>query len=258
MKHATPRLCEFGLLWRFGIGVLVICLVGGYVVSGIFLQKHYENRDERPGISFTDIQGAYAGAVVPSRLRGAIEAGHPDGLPDADREALLSWLRSDTVVQDYENFDLGDAMPADIIAISCVECHARGATGEDAYPQLPLEYADDALLIAVSKEIKPKDEAIVIQSLHAHAPSMAACAIVLAILCAMTRWPRCLTGAVVSLAALGLLADLSGQWLARTEDPAWTWAIVVGGFFAAAGVGVMGFLALADAWLPGGKRRAEG
>jgi len=257
VNHTTPRLCDFGFFWRFGVGVLVICLVGGYIVSGVFLKQHYENRDGRAGVSFTDIQGAYAGAVVPSQLGEALERGHPDDLPDADRQALLDWLASDTVKQDYENFDLGDAMPADIIAVSCVQCHARSATVDGAFPSLPLEYADDVLKVAVGSELLPKDKGIVIQSLHAHAPSMAACALVLAILCGMTRWPRCLVGVVVSLAALGLLADLSGQWLARTEDAKWTWAIVVGGFFAAGGVGVMGLLALADAWLPGGTRRDE-
>lgn len=257
MKHHTPRLCEFGFLWRFGVGVLIICLVGGYMVAGVFLKLHYENRDERPGLSFTDIQGAYAGVVTPSPLLESLRKGHPKDLADADRTALITWLESDRVAQDYDNLDLGDAVPSDIIATSCVQCHARGATGADAYPKRPLEYADDVLALAVSKEIRPKDEVIVVQSLHAHAPSMATCALVLAVLCGMTRWPRCLVGLVVAVAAVGLLADLSGQWLARTEDARWTWAIVVGGFCAAGGVGVMGFLALADAWLPGGKRPTE-
>lgn len=256
MASNVPRLNEFGPLWRLGIGLLILTLVGGYVVSGVYLKQHYENRDERPGLTLTDIQGAYAGVVTPSPLLSALERGHPEDMNAADRDALLEWLRSDTIERDYENFDLGDGMPADIILVSCVDCHARGATGENAYPQVPLEYEDDVLSIAVSKEIRPKDPAIIIQSLHAHAPSMATCTIVLAILAGMTRWWRWLVGLVVSVSAIGLIADLAGQYLARVHDPAWTYAIVGGGFASSAGVGLLGLLALADAWLPGG-RRAE-
>lgn len=257
MTGTLPRLCDFGRLWRLGIGLLVICLVGGYAVSGVYLKQHYENRDERAGLSFTDIQGAYAGAVSPSLLLSAIEDGHPEGLGEADRTALLDWLRGGRVREDYENFDLGEAMPADIIAISCVSCHSRGAAGEDAYPSVPLDYSDDVFAIAQSKEILPKDPKIIIQSLHAHMPAMATCSIALAILAGFTRWPRALVGLLVTVTAVGLVADFAGQWFARTHAAGWTWAIVLGGFAATGGVSLLGLLAVADAWLPRGRARDD-
>ncbi|GJM19164.1 MAG: hypothetical protein DHS20C14_13770 [Phycisphaeraceae bacterium] len=256
MKHDLPRLSDFGLLWRVGVGLLVICLVGGYMVAGMYLKQHYENRDERPKLTFTDIQGAYAGATVPSPMLGALERGHPDDLADMDRAALIAWLTSDTVRADYENFDLGDAMPADVIAISCLECHSRSSAAEvKAEPML--DYPDDVFGQAESKVIKPKDKKVLVASIHAHLPSMATCSLVLALLAGMTRWPRALVGAVVIVTAVGLIGDFGGQWLARTRSPGWTWAIVVGGFAASVGVGLLGLLALADAWLPGGRRKVR-
>ncbi len=256
--HRLPRLTGFHPLWRFGLAVLVLCLVGGYVVSGVYMAQHYENRDERSGFTFTDVQGAYAGVVIPSPLLESLRAGHPEDLPDADRRALIEWLESDHVRADYENFDLGDAMPADIIAISCVECHARGATGEDAAPDIPLEYPDDVFDLALSKDIRPKDMELIVQSLHAHAPSMSVIAIVIAALAACTRWPRAIVGAIVALAGVGLLADLAGQPLARAHDAAWTWAIVLGGGVSSICVGLLGAMTILDLCLPAGRKSPPG
>lgn len=254
----TPRLTSFHPLWRFGVGLLAVVLAGGYVVSGIYLKQHYENRDERPGLTMTDIRGAYAGASVPSAMKAALERNHPEDLAQTDRQALLAWLAGDRIREDYENFDLGDVMPADIIAASCLSCHARSATGEGTFPKLPLEYPDDVFAAAQGRELLPKDPAIIIQSLHAHAPSMATVTLMLALLAGMTRWPRTLVGLVVAATAAGLLADLSGQYLARVHDPRWTWAIVGGGFAASGGVGLLALLVVMDAWVPlGGSENAE-
>lgn len=254
--RVLPRLGDFGFFWRFGIGVLAICLVGGYMVSGIYLYQHYENRDEQPGLTMTDIEGAYAGAVAESPLRKAIKRGHPEDLPADERAVLIEWLASDNVQAGFDDIDTYEIPPSDIILYgSCVECHAAGAEGEGAYPELPLEREDQILAIAVSREILPKDEKIVVQSLHAHAPSMAVCTMMLAVLAGMTRFARPIVGLVVAAAAVGLLADLSGQWLARTQGGVWTWAIVVGGFAASAGVGLLGLMVVLDAWLPGNRTK---
>lgn len=258
MSERRFRLCDFHPLWRFGIGLLVICLVGGYVVSGIYLRQHYQNRDERPGLTFTDIEGAYTGVTIPSPMLKSLKSGHPEDLSDADRKALEDWLTGGRVRQDYDNLDLGDAVPSDIIAASCVSCHARSATGPDADPKLPLEYPDDVFAQAQSSEILPKDPKIVVQSLHAHAPSMATVAIVVALLAALTRWPRLLVGFVVAVAGVGLLGDLGGQWVARsTGAVAWVWVIVVGGFMAALGVGLLGLMVVLDVWWPNRDKKQE-
>ncbi len=249
MAQHLPRLSDFGFFWRLGMGLLVVCLVGGYVVSGVYLKQHYENRDEQPGLTFTDIQGAYAGANVPSPMLGALERGHPDDLAVADREALVRWLTSDSVRADYENFELGEEMPADIIAISCLECHSRSSAA-DVKASPMLDYPDDVFANAESKEILPKDPKVLVASIHAHLPAMATCSIALALLAGMSRWPRAVVGVLVTATAVGLIGDFGGQWLARTQGPGWTWAIVVGGFFASGGVGLLGLLALAEAWLP--------
>lgn len=250
-----PRLCDFHPLFRLGIALLAICLVGGYIVSGVYLHQHYEMRDERPGLTLDDIKGAYHGVVTPSPMLAALEAGHPDDLDpdillDEDRAALIEWLKSDRVREDYENFDLGDQMPADIIAVSCLDCHARDATGEHAVPEMSLEYAEEVFALADSTRILPKDPAIIVQSLHAHAPSMAVCTIALALLGGLTRFPRVLVGLVVFGAAAGLLADLSGQYLARVSAEQWTYAIVVGGFISGAGVTLLGLAVVIDALIP--------
>lgn len=254
MENGCFRLSGLHPLWRLGVGLLVVCLVGGYVVSGVYLHQHYENRDERRGLTITDIQGAYAGVVVPSPMLASLRGGHPDeGLSEGDRAALIEWLSGDRVREDYENFDLGDAMPADLIAMSCLDCHARGATGDDSAADLPLEYPDDVFGMALSRDIRPKEMGLIVQSLHAHAPTMASIAILLSLLAAMTRWGRGFVGAVVAVTAIGLVCDLGAQPMARLQGPGWAWVIVVGGVLSSAGVGVLGLLAVLDLWLPRGK-----
>ena len=260
-----PRLCDFNPMFRWGMALLALCLVGGYIVSGVYLHQHYEGRDERPGLTLRDIEGAYHGVTTPSPMLSALENGHPDDLEpglllDQDREALIAWLKSDRVREDYENFDLGDQMPADIIAVSCLDCHARDATGnsagEHAVPEMSLEYAEEVFALADSTRILPKDPENIVRSLHAHAPSMAVCTMMLALLGGMTRFPRPLIGAVVLVAAVGLIADLAGQYLARVSVREWTYAIVLGGFAASAGVTLLGLAVVIDALIP--RTKAKG
>lgn len=263
---SVPRLCDFHPLFRLGMAILAICLVGGYIVSGVYLHQHYEMRDERAGLTLDDIEGAYHGVTSPSPMLRALEGGHPadldpDILLDEDRDALIAWLRSDTVRDDYENFDLGDQMPADIIAVSCLDCHARDATGnsagEHAVPDMSLEYPEEVFALAESTRILPKDTAIVVQSLHAHAPSMAVCTIALALLGGMTRFPRTLMGLTVFAAAAGLLADLVGQYMANVSAREWVYAIVGGGFISGTGVTLLGVAVCIDAVIPRTKPKAR-
>ena len=249
--HPTlPRLKDLGLFFRLGISCLVVTLLGGYVVSGVHLRNHYDNRDERPGFTLDDVRAAYHGISSPSPLRVALEDGHPEDLSDPDRAALLAWLDSERVSQDYDNLDLGDEAPAEIIAISCLDCHARGAA--DPGSAVPLEYWDDVRPLAFSTEIQPAPDEIIALSQHTHAPSMAMVLLIVGALGAMTRWPRVLTGLLVLVGGAGLLVDMAGWWLAK-DNAAWVYAIVGGGLAQGASVTLLGVLSLADLWLPGGR-----
>jgi len=124
--------------FRAGIALLTITLVGGYFVSGLFLRWHYENRDEKPGLTMNDFVGAYHGVQSPSPLIEALESGHPESLSDPERAALLEWLRGDRLSQDYDNLDLGENAPSEIIAFNCLDCHTRSATGRTPCPRCRL------------------------------------------------------------------------------------------------------------------------
>ncbi|MFI4872363.1 MAG: hypothetical protein ACIARQ_11170 [Phycisphaerales bacterium JB061] len=252
-----PRLRSLGLLSRIGLIFLILTLVGGYIISGIYLQWEYENRDEREGLTMTDIVGAYHGVSSPSPLLESLKSGHPEDLPDPDRQALIDWLESDRVSDDYDNLDLGDAAPSEIIAVSCLDCHTRGAEmGDGIGDRVPLDYFDDVQSIAISREVMPKNLKIVALSTHVHAPSLAMVLIVLVLLSAMTRWPSVLVGALGAAGGIGIFFDISGQWLART-DAFWAYAIVGGGFAMSMSVGLLGFLIIVDLLLPGAKAKPD-
>lgn len=250
-----PRLRDLHPLARLGVTFLVVTLLAGYVISGLHLRWHYDNRDERAGFTLDDVRAAYHGITAESPLLAALRGGHPEGLPDADRKALTAWLASDRVNIDYDNFDLGDRAPAEIIAASCLGCHARAASGPDAYPRLPLDSADDVLGIAYSRDVRPSPVEILAVSQHTHAPTMALVLLVVGALGAMTRWWGWLTGFVLATGGAGLLADMGGQWLARSDD-AWVYAIVAGGFAYAGAVMLIGLGVILDLWLPGGRSRS--
>src|SRR5688572_2392188 len=126
---------------KLGLLCAVIVLFGGYEVAAIkHLVEHHSPRDGVEGFSRADVEGVYHGVNVESSLRGAIERGHPENLPAEEREALLNWLRAEPndIRSNYDNFDLGDFIPADIIDHSCVSCHARSASDPVART-IPLE-----------------------------------------------------------------------------------------------------------------------
>ncbi len=235
--------------FRVGIAVLIVTLLGGYIVSGLHLRWHYDNRDEEPGLTMNDIIGAYHGVRTPSPLVAALELGHPDTLADSDRTALLDWLRGDRLSQDYDNLDLGEEAPSEIIAVSCLHCHTRTASAPGSMPDVPLEYWDDIQSIAYSKDIQPAGANIVAMSQHAHAPSMAIILIVLGWLCVCTRLPARLTGVVVLLSGMGLLVDMAGWWIAR-DYAEFAYAIVGGGIVYAIGTMLLGLMIIIDCLLP--------
>ncbi|MHC5005391.1 MAG: hypothetical protein ACYTJ0_19995 [Planctomycetota bacterium] len=254
------RALPFGV--RLGLSTLLLVMLGGFAASFTHLRDHHENRDERPGLTVDDLVGAYHGIRSEAPLLRALRADHPAELEGAtplaaaERQTLLDWLEGDRISGDYDNLDLGDMAPAEIIAVNCLGCHARDAEqGGEAAATLPLEYWDDVRSVAFSREINPTATEIVVTSMHTHALSLSALSIVLAGLLILTRWPRTLVSAAIALAGLGLLADLAGQWLTRSS-PGLVWMIVAGGGVYG-GVSCLSILAvLADAWLPRRAARA--
>lgn len=245
-----PRLTQLHPLMRLGVALLTVTLLGGYVVSGIHMVWYYDQRDGASGLTADDIRAHYHGITVASPLIDALENNHPEDLPDRERNILLDWLRNpDTLSVSYDDFDLGDDAPAEIIATSCISCHARNATGDDAYARLPLEFFDDIRPLAVTREINPTPTEIIAVSQHTHAPVMAVILMVVALLGAMTRAPRLLVGGVVLIGATGLLADMAAWWLARSND-AWIYAIIGGGFAYSASTGIAGLIVILDCIIP--------
>ena len=257
MTHRHPFvLRSLPYSFRVGIALLVITLLGGYVVSGLHLKWHYENRDEEPGLTINDIIGAYHGVQSPSPLITALETGHPETLAESERNALLDWLRGDRLSQDYDNLDLGENAPSEIIAFNCLDCHTRSASGEQAMPSVPLEYWDDIQSIAYSKDIQPAGTNIVAMSQHTHAPSMAIILIVLGWLSICTRFWGRLTGLILMVGAAGLLVDMAGWWITR-DIAEFAYAVVVGGGLYAGCTSLIGLMIIVDCLLPAGKSATQ-
>lgn len=247
------KLRDLGLFARLGVAGLVLTAIGGAAVSGWYLSMHHDGRDGREGLTVKDVVAHYHGIVSPSPLVEALESGHPEeGLPERQRELLLEWLRGDPALlsQRFDDLDLGADAPAEIIAVSCLDCHARTSTGPDAYPEVPLEYWDDVQAVAVSLDIQPVPTEILAASTHTHALGMAAIGGVIAVLGLMTSWPRRLVGVVVAATGVGLLGDIGGWWLTKAE-PLFAYLVMVCGFLYSGGMSLLGVAILLDLCVPG-------
>lgn len=253
-KQAPARLRDLAPLARLGLICVVITLLGGTAASGLHLYWHHQNRDERPGLTIDDIRGHYHGIISPAPLLESLERGHPDELAPEDRKALIDWLRSDRVSRDYDNLDLGDFAPSEIMAESCLSCHARSATGPDAMTKMPLEYWDDIAPLSVSRQINPVSTQILAASTHTHALGLAAVTLVLAWLALLTSWPRALIALLVGLTGLGLMADIGAWWLTRIWIE-FAWMIMGAGAVYNGGVVLLGLAVIVDLLMPGKNAR---
>lgn len=218
------RLRALPLSLRLAVASLVLCFAIGEVASLVHLVDHHQNRDEEKGLSFLDLEAAYKGATVPSRLRNVLDTPHGrEHLNDAkQRAALLQWLAGASIEKDYDDEDrLGDATPALILESHCTSCHApqpKDVAGAKGVAQtLPLSTWDGVKKLAYSHELSPPDTKILVASTHAHALTLPIVAFVVGLLCLATSWPRRLVRALVSLGALGLAVDLASWWLARPD-----------------------------------------
>lgn len=203
---------------RLGITAFLFILAAGFVASAAHLQFHHQNRDERPGVSLNDIKGAYHGVEILSPLLTSLESGHPDTLSKNDRTTLLDWLNSGRISENYDNLDLGDNAPAEIIARECVSCHSeRAASTHPAAAQTPLDNYERIRALAFTRKLDPPPVRILVMSTHAHALSMGAMSLVLGALLLTTRLRRPITDVIFMLTGLALAADIAGWWLARPE-----------------------------------------
>ncbi len=237
MASAQYKLRDLGLGARFGMVCVVVTLLGGFAASFMHMVEHHSNRDENPGLSMDDIRGAYHGVRTTAPMIAQLQSDHPadvsaeaaEAIPLSDRETLLEWLAGDRISEDYDNLDLGDAAPAEIIAIGCLDCHSRRSTQGDGVGQrVPLDYWDDVKKVSFSREINPTSIEILTTSTHTHALSMAMVTCIIFAMALMTSWPRRLVHSLVFLGGAALLADLAAQWLARPVVES-VWMIVIAG-----------------------------
>ena len=256
MPTNALKLRDFPWGVRLGLTLLAFVILGGCAVSGWYLKTHHTNRDEKPTFTLDDIRAHYHGIRSEAPLLGALNRNHPENLAAADRQALTDWLKGDRVKQDYDNFDLGDKMPEEIIATNCVSCHDAGAQGPDAYPKLPLRYFDDVMAAAVSRQINPVGGEILMASLHAHSLALGTLCIVTVLLLALTRAPRAFVGLLAILIGVGLLIDLA-SWFPAKDNEAFIYGIVGGGFMFQAGVVFSLATVILDLWLPRARKTGD-
>jgi len=243
---------------RVGMTFLILTLLGGLFASGQHMRHHHENRDGQPGVSMEDLVGAYHGVDITAPMITALESDHPNELDestdnplsDASRMVLLDWLNSNRISEDYDNLDLGDMAPAEIIAMNCLDCHSRNADmGDGIGETMPLEYWDDVEKVSFSRQISPASIDIMIASTHTHALGMVMLALITVLLIGASSIRRPIVGVLVLVMGVGLFLDLSAWWLARV-NPLFVWFIIVGGLMFFISLGLMLLGVLVDLWLP--------
>lgn len=255
MNSRLFKLRDLGLFARLGIAGLVITMIGGTIASGVYLSMHHGDRDQRDGLTIDDVKAHYHGIVSPSPLLESLKAGHPESLQAVERERLIQWLEGDTATLSlsYDDLDLGADAPAEIMAINCLDCHARSSSGTvdglATAPEIPLEYWDDVYALAISKDIRPVDAEILALSTHTHALGMASMGIAIGLLALLTSWPRVATSVVLGATGVGLATDIGGWWLTRHDD-LYAPLVVVGGFLFSGGICLLSAMILLDLCMP--------
>lgn len=232
MAEINFRLRRMGLSLRLAATCLIIILGGGYAAAVQHMFDHYENKDERPGMSMDDVTGSFHGVYSEASMIVAINDSMREYLSDDEHSALLDWLQDSRISEDYDNLDLGENAPADIIDRNCLNCHSRNAEeGGDIGARAPLEYWDDIKPLAYSKQLDPVPLTILTMSTHTHALGMATVTALTALLFLGTGWSCRWRNRIIALTFLALLADLGSWWLARWSEPFCTVLVVAGGVY---------------------------
>ncbi len=261
MPDAPLSLRGLSCFARLGLTCMLLTVLGGLAASAMHVVHHYENRDELPELSFQDFEGAYRGVRAISPLIVALENGHPselgseyaDSLPEADRAFLLEWLKSDRISEDYDNLDLGDLSPAEIIDQSCLECHARTPPANTTAPQsISLEYWDDVKKVAFSRTIHPTSPEILITSTHTHALGMASLALIIALMLMISSYPKWYRHGCVFVIGVALALDLGSWWIARVWIGG-VWIMLIAGLFFGVSITLSTLSLMLEVWLPAAK-----
>ena len=243
------RLRDLPAGMRAGLTGVALALLLGMWASMGHLVEHHQKRDGESGVSLDDVRGAYSGVHRPAPLAAVLQRGHPEGLAQVERESLLAWLAGERISERYDDPDLGDAAPAEVLERGCVTCHAR-QPADSAYKASPLEYWDDVKALAFERRMDPTPREILLLSTHTHALSMAVVTLGVLALAWATRWPLVLRSLLGVAAGLGLTVDLLSWWLAR-HHAGFVWGILAGGALWCAAVVAGLLLALLELWLPG-------
>ncbi len=234
---SAPQLSALPFALRVALSLLLFILIGGFAASGLHMMEHHENRDERPGVSMDDLRGAYHGVNSRAGLSIALDKGHPgeidgqEALPKRAQDILVKWLSSDRITEDYDNLDLGDDAPAEILGEFCSDCHSSKSKDKLA-KAIPLDYFDDVKKIAFSREIRPVDTKILLASTHTHALALGTLTLLVSMLFFLTRWPAKIRHVLILAASLGLFCDLAAWWVARSSGAFVVVIAIAGAVFA--------------------------
>jgi len=235
---------------KLGILCALIVLFGGYEVAAIkHLVEHHSPRDGREGFSRADVEGVYHGLNSPSRMLAMLEQDHAPDMAEDDRTILIDWLRSTNIPANYDNLDFAAFTPEEIITGNCLDCHGR-TSAADQGAGITLTSWIEIQRFAFPVVVNPADEAIMVASMHAHAPVMALITIVVALLACMSGWvPGWLRGGLILLAGAALLVDMASWFPARTYASL-SWAIMYGGIVHSASMGLLMAIVAIELLLP--------
>jgi len=248
MASPVFRLRRLSVALRIAATCFIVILSGGYLASVQHMFDHYENKDERPGLTMDDIVGSFHGVNRKATLILALDGPMRQYVSGGEHTALMKWLQGNRISEDYDNLDLGDDAPAEIIDRNCLRCHSRNASeGDGIGGSVPLEYWDDVKKHAFSKELDPVPLEILALSTHTHALSMALVTLMTSLLFLATGFPRRLRHNVIMVTCLALLADLASWWLARWSEP-FCFVLVVAGAVFGLGLAIQLLGAFFDIW----------
>ena len=248
------RLKRLPFFARCGLTCLVGVILIGMWASLEHLKHHHGAKDAREGVSMEDLTASYHGVQTSAPLQLALDRGHPDGLADADRDALLAWIVSDDAVDTFDDLE-AERPPAVILDEACLSCHAR-SSGDAIAEDWPLDYWEDVEAVMASRNLEPTPRDILIVSTHTHALSLATLSLALGALILATRWWRFIRSTVCGVMGAALLADIGAWWLAR-DDERYVWVVLAAGAAYSASIALGSAMVLIDLWLPGGRGKED-